>query len=146
MIKLDDLIARLLHDAVADGVPCLVGTASATGEPQISPKGSLAVFDAETLSYWERSHRSSQHHIQENPRVVIYYRNAARASEMPYRGGALRFHGRARIVESGPDRDRAWDLTIPLEQEKDPDRKGVAILIDVDRVEELSGNVVMQRG
>ncbi|MDF2114490.1 pyridoxamine 5'-phosphate oxidase family protein [Roseiarcaceae bacterium H3SJ34-1] len=145
MVELDDLISRLLRDAVADGVPCLVGTASAAGEPQISPKGSVAVFGPQSLSYWERSHRSSQQHIRENPRVVVYYRNPARAAEMPYRGGALRFHGRAKIVESGPDRDRAWDLTIPLEQEKDPDRKGVAILIEVDRVEELSGNVVMRK-
>lgn len=42
-------------------------------------------------------------------------------------------------------RERVWELTIRAEQEKDPERKGVAILIDVDLIEELSGAVVMKR-
>ncbi len=145
MIKITPLMRDLIGQALADGVPCLVGTASKSGEPQISPKGSLAVFDEQTLCYWERSHRSSQNHLAENPRVVVYYRNQARTKEMPFRSAALRFHGRARIVASGPERERAWELTVPLEQEKDPGKSGVAVLIDVDRVEELTGNVLMSR-
>ena len=145
MIKLTPLMADLLAAALADGVPCLVGTASKDGRPQISPKGSLAVFDERTLCYWERSHRSSQSRLAENPRVVVYYRNARRASEIPYRSAAMRFHGTARIVESGAERDRAWALTNAEEQGKDPERKGVAVLIDVDLVEELSGAPIMSR-
>jgi hypothetical protein len=145
MIKMDNTIAGFLDKALADGAPCLVGTSTADGHPQISPKGSVAVFDEKTLSYWERSHRSSQAHITENPNIVVYFRNPARAAEMPWRGAALRFHGKARVVASGPERERAWTLTVPLEQEKDPEKKGVAILIDVERIEELSGTVVMQR-
>lgn len=143
MIKLTPLMAELLASALSDGVPCLVGTATKDGRPQISPKGSVAVFGDRTLSYWERSHRSSQARLLENPRVVVYYRNAARASQIPYRASAIRFHGMARIVESGPDHERAWSLMNAEEQGKDPDRKGVAVLIDVDLVEELSGAVIM---
>lgn len=145
VIKMTPLMTDLLSKALADGVPCLVGTASKSGHPQISPKGSLAVFDERTLSYWERSHRSSEAYIGENPRVVVYYRNAARADEMPFRAAALRFHGTARIVKSGPERDRAWDLAGSAEQQKDPEKKGAAVLIDVDLIEELSGTVVMKR-
>jgi hypothetical protein len=145
VIKITPLMSDLVGKALADGVPCLIGTASKSGHPQISPKGSLAVFDEQTLCYWERSHRSSKAHIADNPRVVVYYRNYARAKEMPFRAAALRFHGTARVVESGPERDRAWELTVPIEQEKDPDRSGVAVLIDVDLVEELTGNVLMKR-
>jgi hypothetical protein len=145
MIKLTDLIRMLLNSALADGVPCLVGTATRDGRPQISPKGSVAVFDEERLCYWERSLRGAYAHIGENPHVVVYYRNFARAGEMPYRGGAVRFHGRARIVREGPERDRIWSLTIPAEQERDPQKQGVGVLIEIDRVEELTGNIVMQR-
>jgi general stress protein 26 len=145
MISIDALITGLISSASSDGVPCLLGTASRDGHPQISPKGSMAVFDAQTLSFWERSHRSAQRAITENPNVVVYYRNAARAKDIPYRSAALRFHGRARIVESGPARDRAWELMDTFEKERDPDRTGVAVLIDVDLIEELSGNVVMRR-
>ena len=145
MIKLTDLMRTLLNKALADGAPCLVGTATRDGKPQISPKGSVAVFDNETLCFWERSMRTAHAHIGENPHVIVYYRNLARAQEMPYRGGAIRFHGRARIVQSGPERERVWSLTIPAEQERDPEKKGVGVLIAVDRVEELTGNVVMKR-
>ncbi|CAN0016298.1 unnamed protein product [Phaeothamnion confervicola] len=145
MIEMTPLMRDLLAKALADGVPCLIGTATKAGHPQISPKGSVAVFDAKTLCYWERSFRSALAAVRDNPRVVVYYRNAARTAEIPYRAAAIRFHGAARIVESGPERDRAWELTNREEQLKDPDEKGVAILIDVDRIEELSGAVIMQR-
>jgi general stress protein 26 len=143
MISMTPAMTQFLDTALADGTPCLVGTATKGGDPQISPKGSVAVFDEKTLSYWERSNRSSIAHIRENPRVVVYYRNPARAPE--FAGGALRFHGTARIVESGPQWENAWDKTVPAEQEKDKDRKGVAILIDVDLIELLSGAAVMKR-
>jgi predicted pyridoxine 5'-phosphate oxidase superfamily flavin-nucleotide-binding protein len=146
MISMTPLIADLLNKALADGVPCLVGTATEDGDPQISPKGSVAVYDDHTLSYWERSNRSAVAHIKENPKVVVYYRNAARAAEMPeYAGGALRFHGRARVADKPGEREKVWDLTVPAEQERDKEKKGLGVLIDVDKIELLSGKVVMER-
>ena len=92
----------LLDKALADGTPCLIGTASKDGHPQISPKGSVAVFDDDTLCYWERSHRSSQKRLGENPNVMVYYRNPARKENpvsrrlhpLPRQGAAR--HQRAR--------------------------------------------------
>ena len=145
MIKITNIIRELLSKALPDGAPCLVGTASKDGHPQISPKGSLAVFDDRTLCYWERSHRSSLAHIEANGRVVVYYRNAARAAENPYRSSAIRFHGAARILRGGPERERAWELTNTEERDKDPKKNGFAVLIDVDLIEELTGNVIMKQ-
>lgn len=145
MIKLTDQIRDLLRTASSDGAPCIVGTASKDGRPQVSPKGSVAVFDDEHLCFWERSLRSSYQQIRENPAIVVYYRNPARAQQIPHPGAAMRFHGRARIVTSGPDLDRAWALTIAEEQQRDPERKGCAILVRIDRIEELSGKTIMQR-
>lgn len=145
MIQMTPLMGELLDKALADGTPCLVGTATKDGRPQISPKGSVALFDEQTLCFWERSFRSVQNNLNENPHVVVYYRNAARAKEMPFRGAALRFHGDARVASDPSVRERVWELTVPAEQEKDPEKKGVAILIDVTLIEELSGAVVMKR-
>jgi len=140
-----DLMRRLIASALADEVPCLVASVSADGRPQISPKGSVAVFDDEHLSYWERSYRTSFSRITENPHVVVYYRNPHRSPEMPWRAGALRFHGTAQITDDGAKRDRAYELAHPNEQKRDPDKKGVGVLIRVDLIEELDGKVVMQR-
>jgi len=144
MIKITPVIKELLDKALADGTPCLIGTASKEGHPQISPKGSVAVYDDHTLCYWERSHRSSQMRIGENPFVTVYYRNPAR-KENPYRAGCIRFHGKARLVTSGPERDRAWTLTNHEEQSKDPDTKGAAVLIDLDFIEQIDSQIIMKR-
>ncbi len=145
MIHMTDEIRRWLEVAPDDGVPCLVGTSTKDGHPQISPKGSVAVFDPETLSFWERSFRSSYDAIAENPHTVVYMRNPHGSVEIPHRGSALRFHGEARIATSEADRQRAWDISGKSEQDRDPERKGVAILIRVDLIEDLGGAVVMKR-
>jgi len=144
MIKMTPLMKELLDKALADGTPCLVGTASKEGRPQISPKGSVAVFGDDTLCYWERSHRSSQRRIGENPFVTVYYRNPAR-KENPYRAGCIRFHGKARLVTGGPERDKAWDLTNHEEQSKDPEKKGAAVIIDLDLVEQIDSTIIMKK-
>jgi predicted pyridoxine 5'-phosphate oxidase superfamily flavin-nucleotide-binding protein len=144
MIKMTPVMKELLDKALADGTPCLIGTASADGHPQISPKGSVAVYDDHTLCYWERSHRTSEKRIGENPNVVVYYRNPAR-KENPYRASCIRFHGRARLVTNGPEREKAWTLTNHEEQSKDPEKKGAAVLIDLDRIEQIDSQVIMKR-
>lgn len=142
MIALTEF-TELLDNAWADGTSCLVGTASASGAPQISPKGSVAVYDERTLCYWERAFRTAYERVSENPQVVVYYRNGERAKDYP--GGIIRFHGNARIVDDPAIREAVWQKTIAHEQERDPEKKGIAILIEVQRVEELSGKILMQR-
>lgn len=145
MIKLTDLMRNLLNSALSDGTPCLLGTATKDGFPQISPKGSIVAFDDETLCYWERSRRSALSRIEANPHVCVFYRNAARAAEIPYRGACIRFYGDVRMLESGPQRDRIWELIPEAERKPDPEKKGIGMLIRLARVEELNGTVIMQR-
>ena len=144
-IEMTDLHARFLTQAAADGVPPLVGTSGKNGDPQISPKGTVAVLDPETLCFWERSYRSSYQAIEENPRVVVYCRNHQRAKELPFRNGALRFRGVARVAEDEATRDHVWNLSPNDERGRDTERKGVAILIRVDLIEDLAGQVIMKR-
>ena len=72
------------------------------------------------------------------------YRNPAR-KENPYRAGCIRFHGKARLVTSGPERDKAWELTNHEEQSKDPEKKGAAVIIDLDLIEQIDSSVIMKR-
>ena len=138
MIELTDEMKELLETALADRMTCLVGTASKDGRPQISPKGSVMVFDKETLAYWERSLRSALDNVAENAHVVIYYNN-------PGKRVRWRFYGTATVHESGPIRDEVMSRTVQAELDRDPERKGVAVTVRVDLINELSGNVVQQR-
>jgi hypothetical protein len=51
----------------------------------------------------------------------------------------LQFAGRARITGVPEERDRAFDLSHAKEREKDPDRKGRAVIIDLDEVKGVLG-------
>jgi len=144
MIQLTETIRDLLNSALADGTFCLVGTATKDGYPQISPKGSVVVFNDDTLCYWERSNRSAAKRVLENPHVCIYYRNAAKAGK-EFRGGAIRFYGEATVLSDGADREKVWELIPDAERKPDPEKKGYAVLVKLISVEELSGNVVMKR-
>ena len=138
MIKLTEEMKELFDTALADGFACLVGTATKDGQPQISPKGSVMVFDDETLAYWERAKRSGLANLEENPKVVVYYSH-------PVKRIRWRFYGEASIHESGPIREDVMSRTVQAELDRDPEREGVAVLIRVDQVGELSGNILQQR-
>ena len=138
MIHLTEEMRDLVNGALADRVPCFLGTASASGEPQISMKGSVLVYDGETLTYWERSKRSALENVAANPQVVIFYRH-------PEKRLNWRFHGIATVHESGATRDDVMSRTVQPELDRDPERQGVAVLVRIDRITELSGNVLQGR-
>ena len=138
MIAIEGEMREMLNSALADRMVCLVGTASKDGQPQISVKGSVSVYDGETLAYWERSLRSALENVSENPKVVIFYRN-------PDKRINWRFHGTATVYESGEIRDKVKSQTPQPELDRDPDDKGIAILVKVDSITDLGGNTLQQK-
>ena len=138
MIYITDETRQLIDNAYAEGAPCILGTASGDGYTQISMKGSVLVFDRETLAYWERAKRSALENVGENPNVVVFYRN-------PEKRINWRFYGTATVYESGAIWDNVMRRTIQAELDRDPDLEGVAVLVRVNQVIELSGNVLQQR-
>ncbi len=129
-----DLHARFLAQAFEDEAAPLVGTASKDGDPQVSPKGTVAVFDPETrCAFWERSYRSSFQAIEEGiPKILVYCRNPKRTKELPFPATARCVFAvwRAWRLDEAT-RQRVWDLSPKVEQVDVLilERKGVAILI-----------------
>jgi predicted pyridoxine 5'-phosphate oxidase superfamily flavin-nucleotide-binding protein len=135
---------QAIDSALADGCMCLLGTADADGQPQISPKGSMLVLDATHLAYWERSGRTAAANLKANSKVVVYYRNTTKSERLP-RGAVWRFQGTARVIADGPERDNVWAKVVPAEQEKDPTRKGAAVVIEVSRITDLAGKILQDK-
>ena len=144
MIKITDDMKELVNKALADGVPCLVGTVDPDGSPNIGPKGSVLVFDDATLAYWERSFRGASVNVRKNDKVVVYYRNPAAAQKLGG-GGALRFYGRAEVHERDAIREQVKPMVVKPEIDKDPENKGFAVLIHLDKITDLSGKVLQSR-
>ncbi len=75
MIALTDQMRQLVDNALANDCACILATAAANGEPNIGYKGSMMVFDNESLAYWERTRRQHLKNEQENPKVVVLFRD-----------------------------------------------------------------------
>lgn len=138
MIYIDDDLRNLIDHALADHCPMFIATVSPDGEPQISMRGSVLVFDRETLAYWERGWRMSAANIESNSSIVLFYRN-------PERRINLRFYGAATMYRAGAIRDNVMSRTVPGELERDPERTGAAVLVRLYRINELSGTVLQER-
>ena len=138
MIDITGEIQELVDRAHSDGFSCTLGTVGKDGQPQLSLKGSVMVFDSETLAYWERAKRSAMENVAENPKVVVLYNN-------PGQRIRWRFYGTAVIHESGLIREEVMSRTVQAELDRDPERLGVAVLVTVNKINELSGNVLQER-
>lgn len=127
--------AERVDAAYTDGLPMVVGTAGPQG-PDVAFKGSLMVWDRDHLAWWERALGEQLEALRVDPRVVALYRKPG--------SPPLRFYGEARFVEGGELRDQVWDRTVEGEKQNDPERRGFAVLVRVDRVRH-GRNVMQQR-
>jgi hypothetical protein len=141
-MALSDQIKKLINNAWADGCPCMLATVGADG-PNISPKGSMLVFDDQHLAYWERSKKKALENLQHDKRVVMMYANfkAQRDGVLP--NGFLRFWGTAEMHEAGPIHDAIFARLTKREQEHVGADTGIGVLIEIDRASDLHGNSLL---
>ena len=136
-------IPQKLHEPINTAYPanvCLVGTVLPNGFAQITPRGSTMVYDDEHIALWERGRGSTNAQLKDGTPVTIFMRNVAlRESGVLPRGGILRLYGRAKVHKSGPVYDEVWRRLIEPEKKGDPEKKGFAVLIEIERAEDLSG-------
>ena len=125
-------ISALVAGAFESGNVLLLAAADRAHKPVLSFRGSTAVFSDTQLSFWARNAEGGTiEAIKENPSVALMYRSQS----VPM----LQFIGRARITSSAAERDRAFDLAPEKERASDPERKGQAVIIDLDEVKGVLG-------
>jgi hypothetical protein len=137
------VIPKTLQNHINTAFPtdvCLVGTVLPNGFAQITPRGSALVFDDGHFSLWERGKGSTTENLADGTKVTIYFRKPQlRADGVLPKGGIARFYGTAQLFKSGPIYEEVWHRLIQPEKDRDPDKKGFAVLIAVERAEELDG-------
>lgn len=137
------MIPRTLQDHINTAFPehvCLVGSVLPNGFAQITPRGSVMVFDHLHLALWERGKGSTTANLTDGSKLTVYFRKPQlRADGLLPKGGIARFYGTARIVKSGPEYEEVWLRLVQPEKDRDPDKKGFAVLIRVERTEDLEG-------
>lgn len=117
-----------VNNALSEGFPLSLVAVNEHSEPLVSFRGSAQTFGGDALAVWIRAVPSlTLEAIAANPQVAMIYTN------MPQRKFYI-FRGRARVAAEQSDRDAVWEGQHPLEQSRDPERTGVAVIIDLDQV------------
>jgi uncharacterized protein len=136
-------IPTALHEHINTAFPanvCLVATVLPDGYAQVSPRGSTMVFDDEHLGLWERGQGSTSAGLVNGTKITVFFRKPQlRESGLLPKGGIARFYGTAEIHRSGPVYEEIWRRLVQPEKDRDPDKKGFAVLIKVQRAEDLGG-------
>jgi len=137
------MIPKVLHEHINGAFPgnvCLVGVAMPDGYAQISPRGSTMVYDDQHLALWERGKGSTNKLLQHGTKVTVFLRKTQlREAGILPKGGIARFYGTAQLHRSGEVYDKVWLQLIQPEKDRDPEKKGYAVLIKVERAQDLDG-------
>src|SRR3974390_3845276 len=99
-MPISEKVKALIRSAWDDGAPCLLATQGPNG-PNISPKGSMVIFDDDHLVYWERSKKQALENLGHDKRVCVIYANFKAQRDGVLDSGFLRFYGKAELHESG---------------------------------------------
>jgi hypothetical protein len=134
-------IRELIYNAWNDGYPCLLATQGPDG-PNISPKGSMLVFDDQHLAYWERSKRAALTNLDHSKRVAVMYANFKAQRDGILESGFLRFYGTAELHEKGPMREAIFKRINKREQEHEGADTGIGVLIRIERAEDVRGKPI----
>jgi hypothetical protein len=137
MIEFTEEMRHAIKNALDDRCYCIVATASADGWPQISFRGSVAVYSDNQLSFWSRNRKDTVPNIEANPKVQVFYRNSAERI-------VWRFFGQGRNVTDEGERNRIMEITDKREMDADPERRGSGTIVTIERIVDRTGTVIQE--
>ena len=121
----------LINNARTNETPILVGHTDENGNPVLTFRGSIQVWNDTALCAWIRQASGGLvRSLAKNPNVSLAYRDGPRAM--------LLMAGRARIETDEAIRKRVFEMIPESEQNHDPARKGAAMIIEIDRMQGFS--------
>jgi hypothetical protein len=132
MITLDEEIRARIARAIDDLVPITVSYIDTRGRPHIAFYGSTHVDAPDRLAIWVRNPAGElPRTVGAHPHVAAIYGNI---KDRVY----ITFEGKARVSDDPGDRNRVFGGMHAIEQKFDAERKGAAVLVDLERVTVLS--------
>jgi general stress protein 26 len=143
-LALDEEILEAVGSALETGNVITVAYVDADGWAHLSRRGTTQVLDDRTLALWVRKRDEGlAASIPERPEVTLQYFDLAQ------RGVVYTFYGHARVAHTPEVVEQVWNGSPEREQLQDPDRGGVAVVVDLVRVvaqgRRPERNFVMQR-
>lgn len=128
MIELSPALRARIDGAADDQHPLVASSVDRNGQPHLAYYGSAQAIAPDRLAVWVRNPDSGfLHRIERNPRVAfIYWHQPDRVH--------LHLQGRAAVVADAATRTAVYDNSPEAERALDPERKGVAVVVELDTV------------
>jgi hypothetical protein len=136
-------IPKALHEHINTAFPvnvAQVATVLPNGFAQVTMRGSTQVYDDDHISLWERGRGSTTDNLKDGSKVTVFFRKPDLRTTILPKGAVARLYGTAKVYKSGPVYETVWERLIQPEKDRDPEKKGFAVLIEIDRAEDLSGD------
>jgi hypothetical protein len=128
-VALDGAIAQAVNGALDNGTPIIAAYVDGNGQPQLSLRGTTQVYSSDQVALWIRDPKGGLvRALPGSPRLSFFYRDPAART-------FLQIQGRGRVDDDPQVRDVVFDNSPEREQSIDPDRLGVAVVVDVDHVQ-----------
>jgi hypothetical protein len=138
-IELDDDTATALSSCIENNSVPILGYVDDAGQPHLSLRATVQVFGKDQLAVWARDPNGGlPRAVVQHPRLTIFQREPTGMSTV--------YYGRGRLA-TDEERDRVYANSPEPERNIDYQRRGVAIIIDLDKVEGIGagGRILMER-
>jgi general stress protein 26 len=127
-LTLTQEITDLVNNSLTSGNPMLFAAVDEKHRPLLSFRGSTQVYSDNALGFWLRNTSGGTvEAIKHNPNVAFMYRSATTP--------LLKFAGTARIATDPAERKKVFESAPEREQQSDPERKGLAVIVELESVE-----------
>lgn len=132
-LRLPEAVKRRIDHALVERPPMLMAHVDAQGQPVLSFRGSVQAHGDGQLALWVRNPEGGfMAAIAANPRVAFMYRDEdAKAT--------YQFQGRARVAGDARERAAIFERAPAAERNHDPQMRGTAVVVDLDRIEGYTG-------
>ncbi len=140
-LRLTDAIKAAVNGALDNSTPMLIGYRDDADQIHLSFRGTIQSHGDDRLALWARDAGGGlPRNIAARPQVTLFYHDPARRT-------TYSFYGRARVEDNPAARAGIFENSHPREQQMDFRRRGVAIVVDLDRVEgrDADGRFLMAR-
>ena len=141
MIELNDELRASLANSMTDRIAVIAAYVDRNGDPHVGFYGSLHAYSDDQLALWARKPDSELvATLPTHPKIEFVYSDF-------HNSRIYRLGGSARIVTDPIERDRVFEGIHDIEQGHDPERAGVAIVVDLDHVSgrDSTGRFAMRR-
>ncbi len=142
-LKLSPALKETVNTALARGRMMSVAYVSPEGRPELSFRGSVQAYSDTQLAIWIRNPVGGilKAITSGHPHIALLYGELGAQSK-----AFVTFRGRGHVESSETARRKVYEGSPEGERNMDKDRKGIALIIDLDSIDGIfGGNLLKMR-